>query len=554
METLPKFLNDISILLVVLVGGTVALSAFLRLAMFSQRDVSTIATVRLLVGVLCISIYFGLATRLSFRGPLSVMLSALVAESLQIPLLRLVVPVDKQLRQWIPYVVWLYLWATALIGWRCGWLGLLTITLPALLIAGLGLFFVAGFLLPFPKQDLYRGRRPPPAAGGIPTLAQEMQDLFDLLRYPQNGEARKQCFEWCRKTLHCLLTYALGTNRPYYVVIDEKISERNGETPTWLTEEEKLIQQADGAIFGEFLTGPGIILTGCDHAIAISTGQKFKGARGPGVIFTGYAELPAHIVDLRVQLCAFTVEAWTKDGIAVQVVTFIPFQIGTSKEKKPTLGQGFPYRSSDVFKAVQAQLMEHVEPSQIPETMEERRWYDLPRLAGERIIRKIISHYEFDELYAPFELHADSSGQDPRSKIGEELKQELEEVLPGWGIQRIGSGIGNLEPVEKRILEQRIEAWSSEWARKIMIQQASGQARRVRLVEQARAQTQIDITLALGKHLEQLRTTGGSVLLDTIVLCFVQELEEWAGKSALRELLPEDTNRIIGRARRMIGK
>jgi len=553
METLPKILNDISILLVVLVGGTVALGAFLRLAMFSQRDVSTIATVRLIVAVLCISIYFGLATRFSFRGPLSVMLSAMVAEPLQIPLLRLMVPVDKQLRQRMPYVVWLYIWATAFIGWRCGWLGLLTITLPALLIAGLGLFFVAGFLLPFPKQDLYRGKRHPPAAGGMPTFAQEIQDLLDLLRYPQNKEARKQCIEWCRKSLHCLLTYTLGTNRPYYVVIDEKMSERAGDALVWLAEEDKRIQRAEGAVFGEFLTGPGLILTGCDQAVALSTGQKFKGPKGPGVIFTGYAELPAHIVDLRVQLCAFPVEAWTKDGIAVKVTTFIPFQIGTGKGKKPVLGQGFPYRSSDVFKAIKAQLMEHVDPSQVPETMEERKWYDLPRLAGERIMREIISHYEFDELYAPFELHSDSSGKDPRSRITSELKKGLDSVLPDWGIQLIGCGIGNLEPVEKRLFEQRIEAWGTEWARKIMIQQASGQARRVRLVERARAQTQIDTILALSKRLEELRTTGGPVPLDRIVLYFVEELEEWTGKPGLRELLPEDANRIIGRARRVTG-
>ncbi len=552
MEILPEILNDISILVTVVVGGTVATVAFLGLAMFSRRDGLMVLTIRLIVGAFCALVYLGLAMRFSLSGPMVVFLSALIAEPLQIPLSYVWMPTNKWFRRWVPCVVWLYLWVTALIGWRSGWLGLLIVTLPALLIAGLGLFFVAGYLLPFPKQDLYRGKHPAPGARGIPTFGQEIRDFLDLLRYPQNREARKQCIEQRRKALQCLLTYTLGTNRPYYVVIDEKIAERAEGTTTWLTEEEKLIQRVDGAIFGEFLAGPGIVLTGCDQAVAISTGQKFKGAKGPGIVFTGYTDLPAHVVDLRVQLCAFPVEAWTKDGIAIRVTTFIPFQIGTGKEE-PALGQGFPYRSSDVFKAVHAQLMEHVDPSQVPESLEEQKWYDLPRLAGERIVREIISRYEFDELYTPFELHTDL-GQDPRSRIGKEMREELNQTLPGWGIQCIGCGIGNIVPVDERVIEQRIEAWRTDWARKIMLQQAAGQARRLRLVEQARAQAQIDIVLAVGRRLERLRAAGGPVPLDAIVLYFVEVLEELAGRSALRKLLPGDMDTIIQRARGAIGR
>jgi len=550
MEITPEILNDISILLTVVVGGTVAIVAFLGLAMFSKSNRWIIIVIRVIVGVFCALIYPILALRFSLSGSIIVLLSALIAELVQIMLLRLLAPANEQFRRWVLYVVWLYVWVTALVGWRYGWLGLLTITLPALLIAGLGLFFVAGFLLPFPKQDLYRGKRPAPVVGSMPTFGQEIRDLLALLRYPENKEARKRSFEQRRKALHCLLTYTMGTNRPYYVVVDEKIVERTEGTTTWLAEEERRIQRAGGTIFGELLAGPGIVLTGCDHAVALSTGQKFKGAKGPGVIFTEYADFPAHVIDLRVQLRAFPVEAWTEDGIAIRVTTFIPFQIGTGKGK-PALGQGFPYRSSDVFKAVHAQLMEHVDLSQAAENMKQQAWYDLPSLAGERIVRQIISHYKFDELYAPFELYADP-GQDPRSRIVKKLREELDRVLPGWGIQRIGCGISNLMPVDERVIEQRIEAWRSDWARKIMLQQAAGQAKRLRMVEQARAQAQIDIILAVGKRLEELRATGAPVPLDAIVLYFIEVLEELAGKSALRKLLPGDMDNIIQRARGVI--
>lgn len=542
-----EILNDMSILMTLVVGGTVVLVAFLWLVTFSQRDIFIVGAFWLSGGVLCALIYLFLVSYYSLRGPIIIFSITLLTGLVQFLPLSMMEPTNKWIRRWIPYVVWLYFWVTALIGWRYGWLGLLTISLPALLIAGAGLFFVAGFLLPFPEQDLYRGKRPAPAAGDMPTFGQEILDLFALLRYPENRELLKQRIDQRRKALRCLLTYTLGTHYPYYVVIDEKIAERTEGTRTWMTEEEKLVKWVDGDSFGAFLSGPGIVLTGCDQAVVLSTGLKFKGAKGPGVIFTDMSDNPAHIIDLRGQLCAFPVRAWTKDGIEVELVTFIPFQIGTGKGK-PALRRGFPYRSSDVFKAVHAQLVEHVDPSQVPENLKQHEWYDLPQVVGERIVREIISRYEFDELYAPFELHEDA-GQHPRSQISEKLGKKLDQVLPDWGIQRIGSGIGNLEPVDKRVIEQRIEAWRADWAREIMLKQAAGQSRRLRMVEQARAQAQIDLILAIGKQIERLQVVGAPIPMDAVACYFIEVLEKLAGRPALRQFLPIDTGNILQRAR-----
>jgi len=295
------------------------------------------------------------------------------------------------------------------------------------------------------------------------------------------------------------------------------------------------------------MAGPGIILTGCDHAVAISTGIKFKGVRGPGVIFTGMSERPAQVIDLRVQLRAFPVKARTKDGIDIDVFTFTPFQIGTGKEV-PALGKGFPYRTSDVFRAVHAQQMVHVDPSQVPESLQKHAWYDLPQVAGQRIVREIISRYEFDDLYAPFDLHEDAS-QDPRARISAKLAKELERVLPGWGIQRIGSGVSNLMPADERVLEQRIEAWQADWARRIMLRQAAGHSRRLRLVEQARAQAQIDIIMAISERMEQLRSAG----VDGVARHFIEVLERLIERSTLSRFLPRDTDAVLRGARGMLG-
>jgi hypothetical protein len=362
-------------------------------------------------------------------------------------------------------------------------------------------------------------------------------------RYVAQHQALAEYIGQRRQTLRCLLTYALGTNYPYYVVIDEKIKYRMEEERTWLTGEERLIKRVEGDSYGSYLSGPGMVLTGCDHAVVISSGTTFKGAKGPGVVFTGFADAPTQAIDLRVHLRAFPVEAWTKDGIAVKVLTFIPFQIDTGKEK-PALGKGFPYHASAVFKAVQAQPMVHEGASQMPEDIKHLLWYDMPQLYGERIMRDLISRYEFDELYAPFKLYDDFS-QHPRAQIAKALREKLDQELPEMGIRRMGGNIGNMDPVDEEVLGQRIRAWRAEWMREVMQRQARGQSTRLRLVEQARAQAQTDIILDIGNRMRQLRDAGEDTRLDAVLGYFVEVLEQLAGRKELRQLLPGDMDMII---------
>lgn len=530
-------LKDALIILLVIVGGAAAVGAYIKLAMFTRRDVSTVVGAWIQAGIVSGIIYLILALR--FPSPWLTFLIAAIVGFPFFAFIKFLEPTNKRFRWWIIYLVWLYVWWVALLGWRSGWLGLLTVTLPALLVAGGGLFFVAGFLLPFPAQELYRGKRTGRKLGDVPTLADELKDFIALLRYRQNRGALKERIHQHRMALRSLVSFALGTNFPYYVVIDEKITERTEDSRTWLPDKDRLIKRLDGDLFGNFMAGPGIVLTGCDHAVSISTGLKAKGAKGPGIVFTYTAESPTHVLDLRTQLRAFPVEALTKDGIAVRVVTFLPFRIGAGNER-PELGKGFPYRASDAFKATHADQTYHIGMSQTADSVKELRWYDLPELFGERIIRDILSRYSFDELYAPFEVQ-DESTPIPRLKIAAELRERLDKILPQYGIQRMGGGISNLLPVDPAVIERRIEAWQSSWTRKIMLQLAEGQSRRLRFVEQARAQAQIDLVLAIGKRLEQLRELG----MYGIANYFIMVLEELANKPTLRNLLPRDVAQVL---------
>jgi hypothetical protein len=551
-DILSRILQGVVSPLLLAAVGAAAIAALLWLANSSRREIVTVAQLWLFTGFLGSFTY----SALTFLVPSLESLWVLFIISLGTgPLLGSMIPhspKSKRFRWWVPYAVWIYVWATTLIGWRYGGWGLVYITLPALTITGAVFFLIAGFLLPFPTLDLYRGDRDVSDAPSIPTFAWELKDLYDLLNYTENREARKELVERRRKALRCLLTYALGTQYPYHVVIDEKIKERIKGDRTWLPWDEKLVKRLDGDAFGSFLAGPGIILTGCDHAVALSTGLTFKGAKGPGVVFTEMSDHVCQVIDLRVQLRAFPVEARTKDGIGISVFTFTPFQIGTSRDKenpkKPHLGEGFPYHVPDVFKAIQAQQVEHEDPSQVPKDLKRIEWYDLPQLIGERAVREKITCCEFDDLYAPFELRTEAGQRDPRSRIGDALREALEAELPDCGLQRIGSGISNLEPVDSRVIRERIESWKANWRRKIMLQQATGQSKRLRLVERARAQAQVDLILKIGQQIEEFRSAEGTVPMDAIAAFFIETLEGLTGGQAPRQFLPTDTDTVIQRA------
>ena len=542
---MEPLLNEMLMVMVVMIGGAVAVSAFFWLAAFSRGDISVVGGNWLAGGMLSALIYLSFILRFSLSGPIVLFPIILVVGLPLFGFLKFLEPSNQKFRWWGFYIVWLYVWIAALIGWRARWWGLLLVTLPALLITMGGTLFLSGLLLPFPDVELYRGKREGRNPGSVPTFGEEIRDFFALLRYSENKDARKEKLQNHRKALRSLISFLLGTNYPYHVVIDEKLAEAiDGDRGPWLTEEEKLIERLDGDLYGSFMAGPGIVLTGCDQAVTLSTGQKFKGAKGPGIVFTDMSDTVANVIDLRPQLRGFPVEARTKDGIAVRVFTFTPFQIGTG-DQKPELGKGFPYRTSDVFKAVHAQMVEHTDPSQVePDKLKHRKWYDLPEIAGERIVRDIISRYEFDELYAPLELYDDFS-QHPRAKIGKELAERLEGILPKWGLQRVGSGISNLMPADEQAIEQRIEAWRLEWTRKITHRQAEGQFKRLHKIEQARAQTQIDFILDIGKRFEELRTADDVVPLKDFVLYFIKVLEKLARMPTLRPFLPEDTDSLI---------
>jgi len=377
---------------------------------------------------------------------------------------------------WAISLTWLGWCAFCLLGYVAGGpengpIGLLLIALPSLTLLWMGGYFLSQIVLPLNEDAPIADR---------------------LLAF------------------RALITYTLGSNYPYYAVEDRKKKER-----------------APGNVFRQFFAGPGIVMTSCDQTVVISSGTKIKEVPEPGLSFTGLFDTIAEIIDLRLQLRAFHVEALTKDGIRIKVLIFVPFRIQAG-EDWPEPGKPFPFRKSAVFKAVREQPIDRSKEKQ----GEKRSWDEQVSIVATQVVRRIISQYAFDDLCAPYQPQ-----RDPRQEIIAELRRQLKNELGELGIQAIGGGISNLLPADTQLLQQRIDNWQAEWARRMTAETGKGEADYIRIVELARAQAQADMIRKLSEGIERAGAAE-QTSMDMIALRFIETLEQMIQSPAVQQALP----------------
>lgn len=296
-----------------------------------------------------------------------------------------------------------------------GWMGLLAITLPALLAFWGSMYYISPFLLPLCEHD-------------------------------QRIRARPRAFR-------CLVTFLIGTNYPYQVM--------ENDTP---------VERVTGNSYQEFFAGPGIVLTGCHHvSVAVNAKSATSRVLAPGLSFTDTFEGLQQVVDLRPQLRTFIVEAFTKDGVKVRLIVFIPFRIAASRPG-PMPGGSFPYEDHAVLAAVRCQeIQEHGM----------RKWDELVPFLAADVIRSILAEYNLQDLYL-----SESGLGNMRREIGTEMLVQLQKLVVPYGIRIIGGWFSNilLDPVSTNALVEN-------WQEKISDRSASEQSQqRVEWQTEARAE------------------------------------------------------------------
>lgn len=377
--------------------------------------------------------------------------------------------------------VWFGFCGLAIFGYLAGnWVGLLLVTLPAVLIFWIGLYRISYYILPLSHKS-----------------------------------ERSRAFR-------CLVTFTMGTNYPYYFV--------NKTT----NQPEKRV---DGAPFLAFFAGPGFIYTGCEHAAYITNGIKANRVVGPGLNFTGQYELEPRIIDLKPQLRAFPVEALTRDGIPIKVVTFTPFRIDTGG-KIVALGESFPFRPEAIHHALAGELVERKPDKHDEANGRKYTWdggpYDglVPAIAT-RIVQDIISRYTVDELAAPF-----NPEKDPRVEIAAEVRERVKEAIRPYGLELIGGGISNLIPQDEAVVQRRLDNWQTGWQQKTLARLSQGETEFMRQVQTARADAEAQVFARLSREIHQSGLSGAALasrFIDSLGEIVSEAKTQWPLPPGVRE-------------------
>ena len=388
--------------------------------------------------------------------------------------------ISKRRGAWFVAFLWFWFCAISLIIYgHQDWVPLFTIALPSIILFWGGLFFLSGYILP-----------------------------------PQEGIR-----DWRQKAFRSLVTFALGTNYPYYVIEDWK--------------KEPLEPRVDGDISRQFLAGPGIVITSCDHLVAIFNGLRFTEVGTPGLTFTSTYDRIYAVIDLRPQLRAFPVKAETKDGVPVTMFAFTPFRTNV-RERQPRLGVSYPFDEDAVFRAVHEQPIEHQwgrdDDGQATEKRDKVPWDELvPRIAPP-LLKDIIVEYTCDELCAP---------GDPRTEIKQKFTERITKEMESCGIQILGGGIGNILPADENVIKQRIQNWKADWKRKIEIELGKGEAEVARQLESVRTQAQIKVMRDVARVL-----TDEAMSEKVLALRLIEAMEEMTSEKPIRQKLPEEAHEV----------
>ncbi len=306
--------------------------------------------------------------------------------------------------------------------------------------------------------------------------------------------------------LRCALTYALGTNYPYYVIRDWKNSSNANETIPK--------PGAPGNPFLQFFAGPGIVLTDCAHAAVLNDGFAYRVAH-PGLTFTNIYEQLFAAVDLRPQLRVTTIPAETKDGILTKTLVFMPHRIDTGG-KTASLGNSLPYDEQALLKAVTQNIyIEHDwrrdETGKGIETIKRVPWDELVLMEGPAIFKNIVVGYTCNELH-----ETQDGKRDPRAEIGQAFRNQLKSRMSEFGIEMVGGGLSNIVP-ERSVVEQRIANWSAKWKKRIEEEIGKAEAAITLTMEPVWAEAQLSTYQDLARILERTGTLSDEVIAFQLV-------------------------------------
>lgn len=266
------------------------------------------------------------------------------------------------------------------------------------------------------------------------------------------------------------------------------------------------------------LIGAGFLFS--HQVAAITRGNSYVRAAGPGLIILGQGETIAQIFDLRPQARRMNVSAITRDGIPVDTSVTVTFQVRRpAPQRRPRSVERddipYPYDRDAIFDLTYTSTMGDDAKLEWTEQV-------CPQAAT--LLVTEIGKYTLDDLLL-------SAAAEPMGEIRDRirtalLEQQGDEHLQtlSRGIDILGVGVGPLELPED-ITKKRLTTWQVEWENRITQQTIGGEIEARRLYAQAMARAQAENVEKLLVSIETMRRQGGMDLHQVIMLRLVEMVE-----------------------------
>ncbi len=332
------------------------------------------------------------------------------------------------------------------------------------------------------------------------------------------------------KPAQALISFARGVHFPYY---------------SYNRDKQELDKRLDGDVTSR-RHGLGIILLPADQVVVLHRGSELTRVAGGDIVFTERLERVLEVFDLRMHLMVIlNVEAVTKDGIGIKFHLFVPCRI--DRAGAPTEPERlYPFNSQTVLRVARG--------LELAEGDKKHAWYELVVQKAKKAGSDVVATYVLDRLYT-----AEEPDQIPRDEVRARIQSRLTAEMVGTGIEIIGVGLGNIEPIDPplekdqeaaarpgdkkpvRVSEQRVNSWQARWQRRAVERAARGEAEAIRIVEQARAQALTELINAVAEGFREMEAHGNAAQPgDVIALSFINAVEQMLARQE-QSLAPLDT-------------
>ncbi len=263
--------------------------------------------------------------------------------------------------------------------------------------------------------------------------------------------------------------------------------------------------------------GPAVLTVHNDSAVVLERAGKLTRVLKKGTTTLDAFEKVWDVVDLRPQRWVHDVNAMSKDGIPVRCQADVTFKIDSGGQS-PSQDDPYPAKDEAIFIAATRKWMRESSRA------ETERVFDWSRRAiigvTEGTLRGILATYLLDQLLGS----AEPDKNHYRAEVLDKLKTELNKAFPTLGLVATKVELGNIT-VADEIAQQRIEAWRALWQRWTKKREAQGEAERLRYVEDAKAQAQADMIVAITQAFQSLTETGARIPSQFVLLRMLEVLK-----------------------------